>query len=391
MSNAVLDLDRCTSTGARCHPFMAPAGTWSPEAVVEAMQAWAAATGAPPRRYDFEPQLGRRLGLVGAQATRWEREHPRFPSRGVVEYHWGSWRAALAAAGLPYRSQPELPLGERVRAARRMITDGMSRAAVADVLGVSVGSVRNYLLAHPCTGCDEFVIRGEARLCTVCANAKTLAERPQRPTREQVIDAMQSWAVETGSPPRETDWHRGRRAHTRAGDKWNREYPRWPTTRDVYRHWSSWIDAVEEAALLPALRYWTREEADAALGSLAEQLGVTPTMSQLQDAAALRLVPSTHMIKQLYGSVRDAWRTLGLQPRRPARYTDEELVELLEDAVREYGRRPTEREWRRDRRTPDATTIRTRFGSFPAAFQRADRRRRARDGMDSWLPAGTDP
>ena len=102
-----------------------------------------------PRRWDRASILGRcanggadrqraaARGLVrraaadaGRRAQRkWMREHPRWPSSSCVAAHFGSWSAALEAAGLPARRLTfETSVAERVEAARALAAAGLSAA-----------------------------------------------------------------------------------------------------------------------------------------------------------------------------------------------------------------------------------------------------------------------
>jgi hypothetical protein len=63
------------------------------------------------------------------------REHPRWPSSSCVVTHFGSWSAALAAAGLPARSLTfDSSVAERVEAAQRMARAGLALRAIARAL-----------------------------------------------------------------------------------------------------------------------------------------------------------------------------------------------------------------------------------------------------------------
>jgi hypothetical protein len=80
------------SSCADCIPYVAlrrPSRT----AVVRALRRWARETGTPPRRHDWL-----------AAGGKWEREYPAWPSAGDVDAHFASWPQALEAAGLrPHR------------------------------------------------------------------------------------------------------------------------------------------------------------------------------------------------------------------------------------------------------------------------------------------------
>lgn len=69
---------------------------------------------------------------------KWMDEHPRWPSSSCVAAHFGSWSAALAAAGLPARRLTfETSVADRVTSARRLADGGMTIRAIARALGVS--------------------------------------------------------------------------------------------------------------------------------------------------------------------------------------------------------------------------------------------------------------
>src|SRR4051794_5642152 len=88
-------------------------GDWAEERVVAALRAWADETGRAPRSYDWSPASARAGGFPLAGAQKWEREHPRWPHHALVVSRFGSWRAALEAAGLP--APPPLRIGRRER------------------------------------------------------------------------------------------------------------------------------------------------------------------------------------------------------------------------------------------------------------------------------------
>src|SRR5436305_9167350 len=67
---------------------------------------------------------------------------------------------------------------------------------------------------------------------------------------------MRDWYVEFGATPLSYEWSPGAarllgvpQLHTR---EWMRQYPRWPGTATVCRHFSSWATAVRAAGLPPA-------------------------------------------------------------------------------------------------------------------------------------------
>ena len=77
---------------ADCIPYVAMRRP-SRAAVVRALRRWARETGRPPRASDWREPGGK-----------WEREYPAWPAAGDVRAHFASWPQALAAAGLrPHR------------------------------------------------------------------------------------------------------------------------------------------------------------------------------------------------------------------------------------------------------------------------------------------------
>ena len=124
--------------------FVAP-GTWNAQRVLDALRAWTSEVGRPPFAYEWcsPTEISRPRA-----SERWAREYPRWPSADTVAAYHATWRAALLAAGLPGGRAPlELPLGERIEAARRMRASGIGVPEIADELGVTERTVGKYLRA----------------------------------------------------------------------------------------------------------------------------------------------------------------------------------------------------------------------------------------------------
>jgi len=116
----------------------AAAGTFDADVVLARLVEWSQAHGGPPRAYDWDPPLAHAMGLATGGCERWERDHPHWPGHATVVRYFGSWAHALHAAGLaPPAPDCELPLGERIAAARRLRREGLAKSAIADALGVS--------------------------------------------------------------------------------------------------------------------------------------------------------------------------------------------------------------------------------------------------------------
>jgi ribosomal protein L37E len=199
--------------------------TWQRELVIDRAREWARQTGAPPRYHDWGPvDRARAAALDSSLAHKWEREHPHWPSAGVVYRHLGSWRELLAAAGFPAPAPLELPLDERVREALRLRGDGLRWAQVGELLGISPDTARRYAHAHDCERCGTAVINPRAARCARCARGATI--NPSRwgaPFSErELITAIRDWAALEGRAPAQIDW----RPDDRGGHpRWEREMP----------------------------------------------------------------------------------------------------------------------------------------------------------------------
>src|SRR3954468_15874714 len=87
---------------------------------LDALRTWTREEGRAPRAYEWNPASAAALGISSAGTRKWEREVERWPSLDVAVRRFGSWRAALQAAGLPSYPPLVLPLRERVAIAQRL-------------------------------------------------------------------------------------------------------------------------------------------------------------------------------------------------------------------------------------------------------------------------------
>lgn len=80
---------------------------WTPEGILEAIRAWADEHGSAPAMVDWDSYKALHSTSDPARAERAARlvKAQRVPCRNTVIHHFGSWNAAIAAAGLPTRRQ----------------------------------------------------------------------------------------------------------------------------------------------------------------------------------------------------------------------------------------------------------------------------------------------
>ena len=341
------------------------AGTWSAQRVLGALEAWERATGAPPRAYEWNPSTARHAGLLGPQQSRWEREWPRWPSHATVVRYFESFGEALVAAGFPGRRRPALPVGRRVRAARRLHADGLATGDIADLLEVHPRTVRRYLRAGDCTGCGAPLATTASMRCPDCARREMHVPTT---TRDQVIAAVQRWGNYTGRPPTTGDWRAG--PLDGPPNRWEREWPRWPSTGQALVHFDSWEELLRAAGYKPYRRRWSDEQILAALVRFAEREGRPPTESDWVANGADH--PHAGTVKAHFGSWRAALAAAGLESTHD-QWDRKLILDAMRRFARRHGRAPSSEEWqvKGPARNPTAAVVRRHFGSFTAALAAA--------------------
>jgi Homing endonuclease associated repeat len=341
----------------------AGASAWTDERIIAALHDWTAELGSPPLSYEWSPATARSLGMANERVARWERDWPRWPSADTLRWHFGRWSTALQAAGLPVRALVfDMPLPERVEAARRLARAGESRAAIADHLGVHVATVRAYLRARACLDCGLPVVSTAARRCLACALARS---RGRTWTREEIAEAINDWVAEVGEPPSATAWNPG----PDRAKKWLDEWPRWPSGPLVRRRFGSWRAAVEASGHKPRHHPASADEVVAALRRDARRLGRPPRQSEWSTADPTR--PDSSAVARRFGSWNAGLRAAGLTPVR-RRWEGDDIVAALRDWTAENGQPPLSGDWRQaSAEHPSSSAVRRHFGSWQAAIEAA--------------------
>lgn len=176
--------------------------------VLAAIREWVKATGAPPRVEDWTPTSDPR--------RRWAREYPRWPSFMTVRTHFGSWPAALAAAGCT---------PNRVRWSREAIVVALGRLAAESGAVPDERALRGPGVPSPGTVRRHFG-----------SHANALAAAGLRPPRrewgrEQILDAIARFERRVGRLPTPRDWTTSCAEH--------------PHASTVRRRFGSWAAAIE--------------------------------------------------------------------------------------------------------------------------------------------------
>ncbi|MEZ5123126.1 MAG: helix-turn-helix transcriptional regulator [Solirubrobacterales bacterium] len=287
----------------RRHPGVR--GRWDRASIVQALLTWTTETGRSPRRRDW---TGERPSEASPAQRKWMREHPRWPSASCVSRHFGAWSTALQAAQLPVRSLVfETSAEQRVWTSRRLAVSGWTQRAIADALGVSVSSVRNYLNARRCPRCGGVLPSPRAEVCRPCHGPAPTV--PRSWTRPAVREAIGQWFAEYGRGPSYRDWTP---SPARPG-RWEAENPRWPsaaTVCDLYAdHEQPWTAALLDAGVPPRFRRWSDDAIRQALAAFWAQTGRPPEADDLRTPAWNG--PSAATLGRRFGGVEAAWHQLG--------------------------------------------------------------------------------
>ena len=117
---------------------------WTAERVIEAVQSWAEEYGQPPSSTEWEvgkPEKYARAALNKAQL--WQEKAARFadgtyPSNDTVRRFFGSFNAAIAAAGFPPRPEGRTPRASAPPVMDDGITDRMIEGLARWLVGAFV-------------------------------------------------------------------------------------------------------------------------------------------------------------------------------------------------------------------------------------------------------------
>lgn len=128
--------ERCADCRAR---YQHEQRRWTPQAIVRAIHEWAAEHGEPPAATDWKADMKR------CRRDRPARDAERFPADKTVQAVFGTWNAAIRAAGYtPRRTGHYGRPGEDPKVVAetvRLYRTGLSLVEVGMQLGVSAGCV----------------------------------------------------------------------------------------------------------------------------------------------------------------------------------------------------------------------------------------------------------
>lgn len=312
---------------------------FSDEEIMRAIDAWRRLERRAPTRSDWRP-----VELGGH--PRWERECPFWPPTSHVLKRFGSWNAALRAAGSD-RPRP------------KPVTDAQI-----------IEALRAYHREHGVSPRDaDWRARGlRPNNVTISSRfgswngALYAAGLPARTIRvdwrdEDILVALKRYARDHGRPPRAAD---------RVGLS-----GLYPSPALVITRFGSWSTALRAAWLEPGNPPPVTHEVIArALREYHDNHGQSPSTTAWK---ADRSRPSAEAIIRHCGSWARALELAGLPvPARRQRGPDSaEIFTLLRAYQREHGQAPSAAAWKRAGLTPSVKVIGRRFGSWQQALNAA--------------------
>ncbi|KRT87143.1 MULTISPECIES: homing endonuclease associated repeat-containing protein [Bacillus] len=157
---------------------------------------------------------------------------------------------------------------------------------------------------------------------------------PRKYTKEELIEMLKSRAEELGRSPRQ------------------REVKQYST---IVNHFGTFNNGLEAARLIPNKDY-TKEELIEILQQRSKELGRSPKKEE---------VKQDQTIRRNFGSFNKGLEAAGLTPGKRREYTEEELIDILQNKAKELGRPPKKREVRQ------WSAIVKHFGSFNKGLEAA--------------------
>ena len=310
--------------------------------IVAAIRAWARLEGRAPAIVDWRPH-------DRGGHPRWERDCPRFPPCSHVVRRFGSWNAALQAAGFD-RPRPDAWSEHEIVEALR---------AWARTHGFAPSS------SDWETSPDRNIISSRFGGWNAALAAAGLEPRFVRRdwTDEQLLAGLRRFARDHGRPPRSAD---------RVGSLGH-----YPSPALIVTRFGSWSTALRAAGLEPGNPPPTSAETIVeALRVYREAHGRSPSSSTWKANGGS---PAAETIIRHCGSWRAGLELAGLPAPTPAPRgpSDSDILATLSSYAREVGSAPTIRAWKQERRQPGIKLIRSRFGSWSAALERAGIDKRA--------------
>jgi len=249
------------------------------------------AAGFAPRRFSWDREqivaaLNAHLREHGVLPTagEWAERDPTGarPALHNVHHQFGSWDKALEAAGHPVERWDRHTLTEALQA----LGEELGRRPIRHDL-------RPKRPGRP--GYDT--VLSQFGSLTAALEAAGY-EQAKQWSREETVAALRSWSAEHGSAPTYDDWRRGSDSH--------------PGVGAVERLFGSWTEGLLAAGLSIQKRNWDREAIITALRAWAAEHGRPPASADWKGTDGSGRRPATYRVQREFGTWGAALREAGL-------------------------------------------------------------------------------
>lgn len=272
---------------------------------------------------------------------------PRMPHPGTYAERFGSFTKALLMVGLrpsQWKGLSDEELLEMLRAKARDLGRTPTMKDVDD--DPNMPSFQMYISRFG--SFTEALERAGLEL--------TCSRRWTRVSDAKLLELLVEKAEELGRMPTRKDVN---------------DDPNMPSSASYARRFGSFTKALELVGF-GSIRHrqrWTNEEMLAALVKKSGELGRTPRMEDVDNDPDM---PSTVLYLERFGSFVKAVELAGLHWNDyRIKWTDAELLDMLQFKAHELGRAPSVREIDNDPNMPSSTTYKGRFKSFARALELA--------------------
>ena len=142
-----------------------------------------------------------------------------------------------------------------------------------------------------------------------------------------------------------------------------------PSYATYYYAFGSWNGALEAANLRPAALRYSEAELIDLLQKKAKELGKTPTALEVEVDPDM---PTPTTYRNVFGTWNEALKVANLRPIITQHWSKMELIDMLQKKAKELGRAPTASDMNADDEMPSSATYRNAFGSWNEALLAAD-------------------
>ena len=273
-----------------------------------------------------------------------------FPDILTVTRRLGSWKRALGQAGLKSKREVKSPaytddeLLEHLRRSAKILGKAPCEDGLATIEG----------FLNAVTYCKRF---GSWKGALAQAGIGRRGRKPQY-SDDELLDILKHVTDRLGRPPTSSELALMDNV---------------PSAATYANRFGSWTSALDRAGIKGkktgrGRKRYTDEKLLSLLNDAAGQLGRTP---RVQDLSGMEGFPSPLTYRNRFGSWVAALKKAGLKPTTRggrARYTPEELLDLLKKAANKLGRAPRSSELADIKGLPTYNTYIGRFGTWQNAL-----------------------